>query len=185
MPRTTFRALLVKSELQTAVDTAAKAASDGLLTSPAQIPGQMTGSWATPDGRRVWVYNGSRYTGFHAGVNGLGNAQDACFAIDDPAALSGFYTRRGGSTTCQLGNGPGSATGIFTLDTPSSATSPRLPEGYVGKWPQSGSNADGRPSSPVLYTIVPGPTDQLTIQNTQLDGTPVDPPVVLFRMTPN
>jgi hypothetical protein len=177
---------VVKSGTEPGQITATFSASvSWLLTSPVQIPAQMTGSWATADGRRVWVYNASRYTGFHAGVNGLGNAQDACFAIDDPAALSGFYTRRGGSTTCQLANGPGSATGIFTLDTPSGATSPRLPEGYVGKWPQSGSNADGRPSSPVLYTIEPGPTDKLTIQNTQLDGTPVDPPVVLFRMTAN
>jgi hypothetical protein len=144
----------------------------------------MTGAWTTADRRRVWVYDGSRYTGFHAGVNGLGNVQDACFAIDDPAAPAGFFTRRGNGTTCQLGNGPGSTTSIFTLDIPGNATTPRVPEGYVGRWPQSGSNADGRPSSPVLYDIVPGMTDQLTIQNTQ-HGTPVDPPIVLFRMTPN
>lgn len=159
--------------------------TEWLLMAPAQIPGQMTGSWATADKRRVWIYNGSTYAGFHAGVNGLANAQDACFAIDDPAALSGFYTRRGGNTTCQLGNGAASAARVFTLDIPSTGTAPRLPEGYVGKWPQSGSNADGRPSSPVLYAIVPGATDRLTIQNTQLDGTPVDPPISLLRMTPN
>jgi hypothetical protein len=156
-----------------------------LLTAPVQIAGQMTGSWATQDKRRVWVYEGSRYTGFHAGVNGLGNAQDACFAIDDPAAPSGFFTRRGGNTTCQLASGPSATTSIFTLDTPSGTTSPRLPEGYVGKWPQSGSNADGRPSSPVLYTIIPGEPDRLTIQNTRYDGSPVDPAVVLFRTMPN
>jgi hypothetical protein len=154
-----------------------------LLTAPTQIAGQMTGSWVTADKRRVWVYDSSTYAGFHAGVNGLGNAQDACFALDNPAALTGFFTRRGNATTCELE--PASASGIFTLDIPSSATSPRLPEGYIGKWPQSGSNADGRPSSPVLYTIVPGATDQLTVQNTRLDGTPVDPPIIMFRATPN
>lgn len=159
------------------------ATTDWQLTAPAQIAGQMTGAWATADNRRVWVYEGSRYTGFHAGVNGLGNVQDACFALDDPAALSGFFTRRGNGTTCQLGNGPGSATSIFTLDIPSAGTTPRFPEGFVGKWPQSGSNADGRPSSPVLYTMLPGTPDQLTIRNTQHDGTPVDPPIVLTRMT--
>jgi hypothetical protein len=154
-----------------------------LLTAPVQVAGQMTGSWVTADKRRVWVYDFSTYAGFHAGVNGLGNAQDACFIIDDPAAVSGFFTRRGNATTCELGRA--SATSLFTLDVPGSATSPRLPEGYVGKWPQSGSNADGRPSSPVLYTILPGATDRLTIQNTQLDGTPVDPVIVMFRATPN
>jgi hypothetical protein len=156
-----------------------------LLTAPVQIAGRMTGSWATADKRRVWIYDVSTYAGFHAGVNGLGNVQDACFAIDDPAALSGFLTRRGNATTCQLGNGSSSETSLYTLDIPNSATAPRLPEGHVGKWPQSGSNADGRPSSPVLYTIAPGATDQLTIQNTQHDGTVVDPAIVLFRSPPN
>jgi hypothetical protein len=154
-----------------------------LLTAPMQIAGQMTGSWVTADKRRVWVYDISTYAGFHAGVNGLGNAQDACFTIDDPAALAGFFTRRGNATTCELGTA--GAASLFTLDIPSNATSPRLPEGFVGKWPQSGSNADGRPSSPVLYTLVPGATDRLTIQNTQHDGTPIDPPIVMFRATPN
>ncbi len=155
-----------------------------VLTAPASIDGQMTGAWATADHRRVWVYEGSKYTGFHAGVNGLGNAQDACFPIEDPVALSGFFTRRGNSTTCQLGNGAASASTIFTLDIPNATTVPRVPEGYAGKWPQSGSNADGRPSSPVLYTIAQGMPDKVTIQNTLYDGTPVDPPIVLFRQVP-
>jgi hypothetical protein len=158
------------------------ASMNWLLTALPQIAGKMTGSWVTADKRRMWVYDVSTYAGFHAGVNGLGNAQDACFAIDDPAALSGILTRRGNATTCQLGPGDNS---IFTLDIPSGATSPRFPEGYVGKWPQSGSNADGRPSSPVRYTIDPGATDRLTVQNTLHDGTPVDPAIIFFRMTPN
>lgn len=159
------------------------ASTNWLLTAPVSIPGQMTGTWATADHRRIWIFEAARYTGFHAGVNGLGNAQDACFAIEDPALLSGYFTRRGNGSTCQLGNGPSSSTSIFTLDVPSSTTTPRVPEGYVGKWPQGGSNADGRPSSPVLYTIAPRTPDRLTIQNTQHDGTPVDPPILLFRDT--
>ncbi len=151
--------------------TTTSSITDWLLAPPESIDGQMTGAWVTADHRRMWIYDGSSYAGFHAGVNGLGNVQDACFAIEDPLALSGTYTRRGNSSTCQL-NGSGS--NIFTLDIPNASTVPRLPEGYVGKWPQSGSNADGRPSSPVLYTLNPGLTDRLTIQNTQ-HGTPVDP----------
>lgn len=161
------------------------ASTNWLLTAPPSIDGQMTGAWTTADQRRVWIYEGSKYTGFHMGVNGLGNVQDACFPIEDPAALSGFFTRRGNGTTCQLGSGTAGSTSIFTLDIPSAATAPRVPEGYVGKWPQSGSNADGRPSAPVDYVIVRGAPDQVTVQNTLLDGTPVDPPIVLYRMTPN
>lgn len=156
-----------------------------VLTAPEQIAGQMTGSWATADNRRVWIYEGSRYAGFHAGVNGLGNVQDACFASESLTAQSGFLTRRGNGTTCELGNVPGGTASFFSLDIPSGTTLPRVPEGYVGKWPQSGSNADGRPSSPVLFEIAPGTTDRLNIQNTRYDGTPVDPPIVLYRTAPN
>jgi hypothetical protein len=143
-------------------------------------PAQMTGAWVTSDHRRMWIYDGSTYNGFHAGVNGMGNAQDACFIIEDPAALSGYFTRRGNATTCELASGAGS---VFTLDIPNANTLPRAPPGFTGKWPQSGSNSDGRPSSPVLYTIAPGPVDSLTVQNTTHDGTPVDPPIFLQRIS--
>jgi hypothetical protein len=162
--------------------TAKNGSTDLLFIEPASIDAQMTGTWATLDHRRIWVYNGSTYTGFHAGVNGMGNAQDACFPIENPVALSGYFTRRGNATTCALASGTGT---IFTLDIPSATTSPRVPIGFTGKWPQSGSNADGRPSSPVLYTIVPGTPDQVTIQNTTHDGSPVNPPIVLERITSN
>lgn len=162
--------------------TAMSGSNSIILRQPETIDAQMTGAWATPDGRRLWVYNGSTYNGFHAGVNGMANAQDACFPIEDAAALSGYFTRRGNATTCALASGSGT---IFTLDIPNATTTPRMPLGFTGKWPQSGSNADGRPSSPVNYTIEPGSPDTLTIQNTLHDGSPVNPPIVMRRLLPN
>ncbi len=165
--------------------TAQQGGTSLLFREPQSIAGQMTGAWATDDGRRLWVYNGSSYNGFHAGVNGMGNAQDACFPIEDPVALTGYFTRRGNATTCELLSGTGT---IFTLDVPSATTNPRLPLGFTGKWPQASSNADGRPSSPVNYTIVPGSgsePDRITIQNTLHDGSPVNPPILMRRLTVN
>jgi hypothetical protein len=118
-------------------------------------------------------------------VNGLGNAQDGCFNLQDVHAPAGTYMRRGNATTCDLG------AGYFTLDVPNSGTVPRHPDGFTGKWPQSTSNADGRPSSPVNYLITPGSPDTLRIRETvngseTLDGiTPVSPEVVLYRMRAN
>jgi hypothetical protein len=156
------------------------AGNELLFIEPVSTPAQMTGAWVTADHRRMWIYDGSTYNGFHAGVNGMGNAQDACFTIDDPAALAGYFTRRGSSTTCELASGQGT---VLTLDIPNAGTVPRVPTGFTGKWPQSGSNADGRPSTPVRYTIEPGPADSLTIQNTAHDGTPVNPPILLQRIS--
>jgi hypothetical protein len=155
------------------------------LEEPASVPGQMAGAWATADHRRVWIYEAGTYAGFHAGVNGLANAQDGCFNIETLTALSGFYTRRGNATTCNLGPG------YFTLDVPNSLTVPRGPEGFVGKWPQSTSNADGRPSSPVNFDIIPGEPDMLRVRETvngaeTLDGvTPVSPEIILYRHRAN
>jgi hypothetical protein len=156
-----------------------------LLTEPASVDGQMAGAWVTADHRRVWVFDAGTYNGFHAGVNGLGNAQDGCYNIEDPAAPSGFYTRRGNFTTCDLGSG------YFTLDVPNANTVPRVPDGFIGKWPQSTSNSDGRPSSPVNYLITPGAPDVLRIRETSnglesLDGvTPISPEILLFRARSN
>jgi len=161
------------------------ASTNWLLTEPPSIPGQMTGAWATADHRRMWIYEGNRYAGFHAGVNGLGNAQDACFPIDPPSAQTGFFTRRGNATTCQLGDGAPSVTGIFTMEVPNASTTPRAPAGFIGGWPQARSNADGRPSSPVLFAIAPGTPDTLAVQDTLYDGTPVNPPIVLMRVAPD
>lgn len=158
---------------------------DWSLGEPLSIPSQMTGAWVTADHRRMWIYEGSKYTGFHAGVNGMGNAQDACFPIDPPASLTGYFTRRGNATTCQLGEGAASATQLYTMEVPSATTAPAAPLGLIGGWPQARSNADGRPSSPVLFTIVPGNPDRLTVQDTAHDGTPVNPPIELTRLSPN
>jgi hypothetical protein len=155
------------------------------LQEPPSIDGQLAGSWATADHRRIWVLDAASYNGFHAGVNGLGNAQDGCYNIEDLTALKGHYTRRGNATTCDLGPG------YFTLDVPNAATTPRHPEGFVGKWPQSTSNADGRPSSPVNYEIEPGTPDRLRVRETvngseTLDGvTPVSPEITLYRIRAN
>lgn len=152
------------------------------LDEPASIDGEMTGAWATADHRRIWIFDADTYNGLHAGVNGLANAQDGCFNIEDVHAPSGAYTRRGNATTCALGPG------YFTLDVPNASTVPREPEGFVGKWPQATSNADGRPSSPVNYLITPGTPDRLRIRETvngseTLDGvTPVSPEILLYRL---
>jgi hypothetical protein len=152
-----------------------------LLSEPMSTDGQMMGAWVTPDHRRVWVYNALNANGFHAGVNGLANLQDGCFNIEDPTAPTSYYTRRGNATSCSLG------TGMFTIDMPAATTTPRNPEGFRGKWPQSGSNADGRPSSPVNFTIVPGLPDTLEVRETvngaeMIDGVPVAPPILLERI---
>jgi hypothetical protein len=155
------------------------------LIEPAHVHGQMAGAWATADHRRVWIFDAATYSGFHAGVNGLGNAQDGCYNIEDLTAPTGSYTRRGNATTCDLG------ISYFTLDVPNAGTIPRSPDGFVGKWPQSGSNADGRPSSPVNFTITPGVPDALRVRETvngaeTLDGvTPVSPEIVLYRSIAN
>lgn len=152
------------------------------MIEPESIDGEMAGAWATADHRRVWIFDPDTYNGMHAGVNGLGNAQDGCFNVEDVHAPQGTYTRRGNATTCDLG------AGYFTLDVPSAATVPRAPDGFVGKWPQSTSNADGRPSSPVNYLITPGTPDRLRIRETvngseTLDGvTPVSPEILLYRI---
>lgn len=155
------------------------------LTEPASVDGQLAGTWATADHRRIWIFDAATYNGFHAGVNGLGNAQDGCYNLGNLTALTGFYTRRGNGTTCDLGPG------YFTLDVPNASTVPRNPEGFVGKWPQSTSNADGRPSSPVNYVIIPGAPDILRVRETvngaeTLDGvTPVSPEIILYRTGAN
>jgi hypothetical protein len=154
------------------------------LIEPPSMPQQMTGAWVTADHRRMWIFNAANYNGLHAGVNGLANLQDGCFNIEDPTALTGYYTRRGNATTCALG------TGMFTVDMPSATTTPRVPEGFRGKWPQAESNADGRPSSPVRFTITPGMPDTLLVKETVngaevVDGALVSPPVLLERLLSN
>jgi hypothetical protein len=154
------------------------------LDEPLSIDAQMTGAWASADHRQVWVYEANNYRGIYVGVNGLGTAADSCWPIDPPSALTGFFSRRGNATTCELGEGPPSTTNLYTLTLPNASTTPALPEGYVGRWPEAQSNADGRPSSPASFVIVPGQPDKLTVQDT-LNGVPVYAPFTFFRMRPN
>jgi hypothetical protein len=154
------------------------------LDEPQSLDNQMTGSWASADHRQVWVYEANGYTGFYAGVNGLGTAADSCWPINPPTALTGYFSRRGNTTTCELGDGAPSVTNLYTLTIPNSSTTPLLPEGYVGRWPEAQSNADGRPSSPASFEIEPGTIDKLIVQDT-LNGVPVNAPFVFYRIGPN
>lgn len=161
------------------------------MTEPVSTPGQIQGSWTTADSKRVFVYNKTTFYGFHAGVNGAPNLQDACFTILDATLAESFYTRRGGDTGCMAaitttaGGGPEDGlTNVGTVDVPNATTTnttaPLIP-GFIGRLPGSLSNAVLSPS-PVNYTVVPGTPDTITIQNT-LNGNPIDAPVVFQRAT--
>jgi hypothetical protein len=161
------------------------------LDQPLSYAGQLTGAWASADHRQIFVYEANAYTGMYVGVNGLATAADSCWPIDPPTALSGYFSRRGNATTCQLalGTNTDQPAALFTLTVPfgngtGNTTTPALPEGYVGRWPQSASTADGRPSSPASFLIEPGTPDKLTVQDT-LNGAPVNAPFIFYRATPN
>jgi hypothetical protein len=154
------------------------------LDEPKSLLSEMTGAWASADHRQVWVYEANGYTGMYIGVNGLGTAADSCWPIDPPNALSGYFSRRGNATTCELGDGLPAVTNLYTLTIPNATTVPRLPEGYVGRWPEAQSNADGRPSSPASFLIDLGTLDKLTVQDT-LNGVPVYVPFVFYRIKAN
>jgi hypothetical protein len=155
------------------------------LTEPVNTPGQIQGSWATADSKRVFVYNRTTYYGFHAGVNGAPNLQDACFTILDTTVAEGFYTRRGGDTGCMAAADADVGTvATGTVDVPNAtttnSTAPLIP-GFIGRLPGSLSNSVSSPS-PVLFSVVAGTPDTLTIQNT-LNGNPIQAPVVFSRHT--
>jgi hypothetical protein len=172
--------------------TATKDASNTwILDQPLSYPGELTGAWASADHRQMFVYEANAYTGMYVGVNGLATAADSCWPINPPNALSGFFSRRGNATTCQLAQGTNTPqpSALFTLTVPfgngtGNTTVPALPEGYVGRWPEAQSNADGRPSSPASFLIEPDTPDKLTVQDT-LNGVPVNVPFIFFRVTPN
>jgi hypothetical protein len=159
------------------------------MTEPRQTAGQIEGVWVSADSRRVFVYNDVTYYGFHAGVNGAPNLQDACFTIVDPRMPSSYYTRRGGDTLCMSVTTPAAITqnGVVaggTVDVPNATTTnstPVLIPGFIGRLPGSISNAILSPS-PVNYTVTPGSPDTLVIQNT-LNAIPIDLPVNLTRAT--
>jgi hypothetical protein len=155
------------------------------LTEPVNTAGQIQGSWATADSKRVFVYNATTYYGFHAGVNGAPNLQDACFTILDTRVAEGYYTRRGGDTGCMATADAAAGTvATGTVDVPNAtttnSTAPLIP-GFIGRLPGSLSNSVSSPS-PVLFSVVAGTPDTLTIQNT-LNGNPIQSPVVFSRFT--
>lgn len=155
------------------------------MTEPANTPGQMEGTWASPDSQRVFVYNPVTYYGFHAGVNGAPNLQDACFTILDTKVSEGYYTRRGGDTGCMgTANAELGTVAVGTVDVPNAtatnSTAPLVP-GFIGRLPGSLSNAVSAPS-PVLFEILSGAPDTLTIQNT-LNNNPIHAPVIFVRHT--
>lgn len=155
------------------------------LTEPGNTPGQMHGTWVSPDSLRMFVYNPVTYYGFHAGVNGAPNLQDACFTILDTTVAKGYYTRRGGDTGCMAtANAEVGTVAVATIDVPNATTTNRtapLIPGFIGRLPGSHSNAVSAPS-PVLFEVAAGSPDTLTIQNT-LNNNPIDAPVVFLRHT--
>lgn len=177
------------------------------MTEPASIPGELTGTWVSADHRRMWAYDEQRTFAFHMGVNGLGNLQDVCMLpTDDSTPASGVITKHAGSATDDSGLftcvpgvwNPGSG-GVFarTPDYPHyvpsngavsglgiGPTTPQVPPGLISRFPGMQSQLDNRPTSPVMYEVVPGSPDTLNVRNT-LNGTPIDLPLLFTRERAN
>jgi hypothetical protein len=152
---------------------------------PVNTAGEIQGVWTTADSKRVFIYNKTTFYGFHAGVNGAPNLQDACFTIEDASATTSFYTRRGGDTGCMTtANGTTGTVATGTVDVPndtaSNTTAPLIP-GFEGRLPGSITNSILSPS-PIQYTITTGSPNTLTIQNT-LNDNPIGAPIVFTRAT--
>lgn len=150
----------------------------GVSDEPFWKPERMEGAWVTADSKRVWVYNQTSTFGWHAGVNGAPNLQDACFPIEFRGTSFGFdrfYARRGGGN-CNPG-------GVQTIDVPNSNSVPALVPGFAGRMPGSLSTAVQVPS-PNYFRVESGTPDTLTIQPTQND-LPHGPPLVLMRSVAN
>ncbi len=77
---------------------------DWSLREPIQTAGQLEGVWVSANSKRVWIYSKAGFApGFHMGVNGAANLQDACFVIQDATLASSFWSRRGGDVGCTPG----------------------------------------------------------------------------------
>jgi hypothetical protein len=159
------------------------------MTEPRQTLGQIQGAWVTADSKRFFVYDDVTYYGFHAGVNGAPNLQDACFTIVDARMPVSYYTRRGGDTLCMSANTGNAVTSsgtvaVGTVDVPNvtttNSTQPLIP-GFIGRIPGSISNAILSPS-PVNYTVTTGSPNTLVLQDT-LNAIPINQPVNLIRAT--
>lgn len=177
------------------------------MTEPESIPGELTGTWVSADHRRMWAYNGQETYAFHMGVNGLGNLQDVCMLpTDDSTQSSGVITKHAGSATndefvytCTPGIWNIGAAFVFarTIDLPHYApsngavsglgigpTTPQIPPGLISRFPGMQSQLDNRPTSPVIFEVVPGTPDTLNVRNT-LNGTPIDLPLTFVRERAN
>jgi hypothetical protein len=161
------------------------------FTEPLNTAGQIEGAWATTDNKRVFVYNKTTFYGFHAGVNGAPNLQDACFTILDADLAESFYTRRGGDTGCMAASADlvddarDGRVGTGTVDVPNATatntTAPLIP-GFEGRLPGAISNTILSPS-PVHYKVTPGTggnPDTLVIQNT-LNDVSIGAPITFKR----
>lgn len=181
------------------------------MTEPESLPGEITGTWVTPDHRRMFIYNKNETFAFHAGVNGMGNMQDVCMLVLDGYTQSeGFISKHagsassGGSYTCTPGRmtfpvSPFAPYNTRTPDLPhyapkngtpslvSGITTPRIAPGFRGRFPGTASQLDNRPTSPAIFEVVPGTggdPDTLVVQNT-LNGVPIDEQITFVRQRAN
>jgi hypothetical protein len=170
------------------------------LDEPSSVAGEMEGTWATTDHRRVFIYNGSTTFGSHVGTVGPAvNYGDACYflyqtdSVPNYHTASGYYARRGtsanntgstsggseASTGCPIGSTT-PTTAAATLDYYQPLLIERLLLEFPWRLPGSQSGFDGRSPSPSYFTVVPGTAgapDQITItasnQGVQIPATTV------------
>lgn len=158
------------------------------LTEPDSIPGELTGTWVTADNLRVFAYNKNETYAFHMGLNGQPNVQDLCFVVDEFSTQSGgrFGRRSGGTGNCNIGgNGAAAIRDIPTANVTGAArTFPRVIPSFTGKFPNSGAQFDGRPTSPNEFSVTAGAPDSLSVQPT-VNGVLVGTPLVLRRERAN
>lgn len=166
-------------------DQSGTATVEWLLTEVVSSPGQMTGAWARPDSRAVWVYDFTTTFGFYAGVVGVPTMSDACYVLNDGTDVpSGYYTRRGGRLASNSGNSDCMAD--LPVDPYPEYNTPglsSLPPGFNGMMPGS-HHLEARSPSAILYEVTPGTPDTLTVQET-LNGTPNAPAVTFERHVAN
>lgn len=80
---------------------------DWELTEPQSLTSEMTGTWASRDNRRFWVWDYLTYYGTHVGVaGGAPSMNDSCFTVSKVDAPFGVYTRRASNTGCYAYNRP-------------------------------------------------------------------------------
>lgn len=182
-------------------------------TGPFWASNSMEGAWATADSEQVWVYDNGTSYGWHAGVNGAPNLQDACYVIERRNASFGgytqYYSRRttnsgdafGGTVSCSPGAlvfpglqatpqytaGTLTVAGVGGVDVPNTATSvPPIVPGFNGRMPGSSLSTLLSPS-PSYFKVTAGAggaADTLTVQPT-LNDAAVGTPLIFTRQAAN